>query len=173
MNFILVDAPNFVLLGASWEGYVRRPPGQPQYLNQAFSHLVRVLGLTPEEEVLSNLLSFDGVAVVEMRRLLDRYGFDLPPLTVGELYGLLEYCDRLDAFTGNGVFTADQLSQWHSLNKSFDCDWGSPWRLALDLYSSGDLRSLRSLHRELGTLARLGLAYRATADSLSRRAPPP
>lgn len=170
MNFILIDAPDFVLLVASTQRTAPHPFGQPQYLNPAFSDLVRRFGPTHGESGCSSRLTFEATSIRAMRRILERYGFDLPPLTVGELYGLLAYCDRLDALTGIGMFAADQLSRWQALSKGLDCNGVSPGRRAINLYSSGDLNGLRDLHREQGTLARLGLAYRDIAESLSQLA---
>ena len=172
MNFILVDAPDFVLVVASSEHAATHPLGQPQYLNPAFSDLVRQLGPADGAGGCLSELTFKGTSFVAMRRILVRYGFDLPPLTVGELYGLLEYCDRLDALTGNGVFAAGQLSQWQTLSEVLDCDGISPGRRAVTLYSMGDLHGLRNLHREDGTLARLGQAYRDMVDSFALLAMP-
>lgn len=171
-NFILIDAPDFVLLVASEERAAPHPLGQPQYLNPALSELVQLLGSAHGEGGCSAELTFEGTSFRTMRRILKRYGFDLPPLTVGELYGLLEYCDRLDAITGNGMFAADQLSRWQRLSEVLNCDGVSPGRDAIRLYSAGDLNGLRGLHREQHTLVRLGLAYRDFADSLSHLAIP-
>jgi len=172
MNFVLVDAPDFVLVVASSEHTTIHPLGQPQYLNPALSDLVLQMGPTHGAGGCLSELTFEGTSFVAMRRILVRYGFDFPPLTVGELYGLLEYCDRLDALTGNGVFSADQLTRWQSLSEVLDCDGISPERRAVTLYLSGDLQGLRNLHREEGTLARLGLAYRDIVDSFAHLAMP-
>ena len=172
MNFILIDAPDFVLLDASPARATPHPLGQPQYSSPLFSELVRLLGPILGEDGCSSPLTFAGPSNKAMRRILERYGFDLPPLTVGELYGLLEYCDRLDALSGNGVFAEDQRLRWQSLCVGLDRDGVSPGRRAISLYSSGDLHGLRILHRDQGTLARLGLAYRDVADSLAHLAVP-
>lgn len=172
MNFVLVDAPNFVLLVASAARATSHPLGRPQYLNPVFSDLVRLLDMNHHAGDCSSQLIFEGASIPAMRGLLKRYGFDLPPLDAGELYGLLEYCDRLDAFTGKGMFTPNQLSHWQSLSDGLDWTGVSPGRRAISMFSLGDLHGLRGLHRQNGTLAHLGRAYRDLAESLSHLANP-
>lgn len=85
-----------------------------------------------------------------------------------KLESFLAGCDRLEALTGNGVFAAAQLSRSEVLH----CDGLSPGRCAVALYSLGDLQGLRNLHKEEGTLPRLGLAYRGMVDSFALLAMP-
>jgi hypothetical protein len=89
-NFILIDAPDFVLLAASNQRTTRLPPGRPLYFNRALSDLVRLLGALDAEADCSSELRFEGPSHRSMRRILERYGFDLPPLDIGELYGMLD-----------------------------------------------------------------------------------
>ena len=112
-------------------------------------------------------LTFERATIRAMRPILVRYGFDLPPITVGELYGLLEYCDRLDALTGSSVFAPHQLSLWQSLSASLESSRAAPGRRAIALYAAGDAQGLRDLHREQGTLVQLGLAHQHVAESMS------
>jgi len=167
MNFILIDAPDFVLLVDSSERTAPHPLGQPQFLNPEFSDLVRLLDSHHLEGGCSGQLTFHGASILAMRRILERYGFELPPLAVSELYGLLEYCDRLDAIAGTGVFAPEQLKQWQWLADSLECGRVAPGRLAIALHTAGDTQGLRRLHREQGTLVQLGRAYRDVAESMS------
>lgn len=80
-----------------------------------------------------------------MRRILERYGFDLPPLTVGELYSLFKFCDGLDTLAGNCVFASDQLSQWQMLSDGLNCNGVSTGRRAISLHSLADLHSFCGL----------------------------
>ena len=102
-----------------------------------------------------------------MRRILARYGFDLPPLTVGELYGLLAYCDRLDALTGTSVFAPHQLALWQGLSANLESSRAAPGLRAIALYAAGDSQGLRDLHRQQVTLVQLGLAHQHVAESIS------
>jgi hypothetical protein len=124
-----------------------------------FTEIIRSLGLSLSMNDLLRPVTFDDALAPAMRRVLARYGFDLPPLTVGELYGLLEYCDRLDALTGSGVFAQDQLPQWRQMSYGLRSSDSSPCQRALELYALDDSRGLRALHREQRTLVHLGRAY--------------
>jgi hypothetical protein len=99
-----------------------------------------------------------------MRLVLLHYGFDLPPLTVAEFFGLLEYCDELDALAGAGVFPAAEQPAWQHLSIELLSITHLPCRKAAELYSRGDLAELRALHREQGTLAALGRHYRESYE---------
>jgi hypothetical protein len=165
-NFTLPGAPNFVLLVATAREAGAPRLGQPSYLNPVLSEALRILSVAQLAQGDSQQVTFDDASIVVMRQILARYGFDLPPLTSDELYGLLEYCDRLDALTGACSFGTDQLSQWRGLSAGLDRGDLSPGRRAIDLYSQGDTRGLRRLHQELRTLVRLGRAYRAMEASL-------
>ena len=148
------------------------PFGRPLYFNRALSDLARLLSPVDAADDCSSELMFEGVSHRAMRQILDRYGFDLPPIDVGELYGLLDYCDRLDAMTGNGVFSAQQILQWKLLSEGLNRNAVSPGHRAIRLYAMGDLNGLRRLHRRQNTLARLGRAYRDVAESMSHLTTP-
>ena len=157
-NFVLVDAPNFVLVAAPEA--VGEPSGAPDYVNPLFGELLHLLGLRVAPGTLASPLHFDDASGPRMRRILARYGFELPPLTLAELLGLLEYCDRLDALTGRGILAEHQQAHWQQLALALGPSTRSPCRQALALYACGDLAGLRSLHQAQGTLARLGRQFR-------------
>jgi hypothetical protein len=159
-NFVLVDAPNFVLLVPAPQAAQQASPGEPEYLNPLFTELIRLLGVSLTLDRLASPVTFDDAAALKMRRILARYGFDLPPLTLGELYSLFEYCDRLDAITGKASFARHQQAQWRQLTFALGCGDRTPCQRALDMYANGDMQGLRALHREQGTLAQLGRQYR-------------
>lgn len=114
----------------------------------------------------------DGIAYGErserlMRRLVERYGFDRLPRTFAELFGLVDYCDSLDAARGSGMMAPDQLAQWQEASFAV---WRrkQPQRMpAIELYCAGDLAGLRALHAREDTLAALGRGEAASAE------PPP
>jgi hypothetical protein len=163
-NFILMDAPNFVLLVSTPDVDDWASLGEPEYLNPSFAEIVRLLGVSAGRDELASTVTFIGAAMQAMRQVLTRYGFDLPPLTVGELYGLFEYCDRLDAATGLGMFAPQQLSQWHWMSSQLGLERRYPGRRAIELYALHDARGLRAWHREQGTLAQLGRAYHGVVE---------
>lgn len=157
-NFILVDAPNFVLVADP-----EPAPGgsaEPDYVNPLFGQLLRLLDVPVAVHTLGHALAFDDRTAPQMRRILTRYGFDLPPLTLAELLGLLDYCDRLDALTGRGLLAEHQQATWQQLSLRLGPSGRGPSRTALALYARGDLAALRTLHRTEDTLVRLGRDYR-------------
>jgi hypothetical protein len=163
-RFVLVDAANFVLLASPAETAERVALGELAYLNPVFAKVVRLLDLDRVAAELSSRVAFNDASALEMRRILERYGFDLPPQTVGELCGLFEYCDRLDASTGTGIFATHQQRQWQELSFALDPSGRSPSRRALALYACGDTQGLRTFHRDERTLVRLGWQDRAPED---------
>ena len=59
-----------------------------------------LVGNGPE---LSDRVGYNERGVVALQGVLDRFGFERRPDTFAELYGLLDYCDRLTALSGIGV----------------------------------------------------------------------
>jgi hypothetical protein len=160
-NFLLVDAPDFVLRASSTDTASRWPFGEPAPLNPAFTEIIGLLGVNPEVDEPSGPLTFDGDSAVAMRRVMARYGFELPPLSVAELFGFFAYCDRLDALVGRGVLAPHQRPPWQAMCTALLSDGCSPDQRAVDAYGGGDAPALRRLHRERDTLAGLGRAYLA------------
>lgn len=161
-NFILVDAPNFVLVAEP--EVAAESVAEPDYVNPMFGQLLRLLDLRVAAHTLGQALQFDDRSAPRMRRILVRYGFELPPLTLAELLGLLDYCDRLDALTGRGLLAEHQQSTWQQLSLRLGSSARAPSREALSLYARGDLAGLRALHRLQGTLVRLGRDYRLAGE---------
>jgi hypothetical protein len=156
-NFVMIDAPNFVLRGGP---HVADDPDEPQYLNPAFALLVGLLGVRRSFTPPTAVVRYDDPAAALMRRIVLHYGFELPPLTAAELFGLLAYCDELDALSGANVFPASEQAGWQHLSIELLSATHLPCRRAAELYSRGDIAGLRSLHREQGTMAALGRRYR-------------
>jgi hypothetical protein len=91
-----------------------------------------------------------------MRRIAQRYGFERLPATWGELYGLFEYCDSLDAASGERMVAPDQLADFRKAALEV---WGrkNPGLVpAIERFCAGDIDGLRELHRREDTLTRLG-----------------
>jgi len=160
-NFVIIDGPNFVLRG---DPHPADDAEEPQYLNMAFARLVSLLGVRRSTSPPAAIVRYSDPAAALMRRVLVHYGFDLPPLTVAEFFGLLEYCDELDALSGAGVFPAEEQPRWQHLSIELLSTSHLPCRRAAELYSRGDLDELRALHREQSTLAALGRRYRESFD---------
>lgn len=94
-----------------------------------------------------------------VRRVMARYGFERLPNTCGELFGLFEYCDSLDAASGVGIRPKDELAEWQAA--SFEV-----WRRkqpelmpAIECFCAGEIEALLELHRSTDTLTTLGLNY--------------
>lgn len=160
-NFVMVDAPNFVLRGGP---HPADDPDEPQYLNPAFARLVALLGVHRSSSPPTAVIRYGDPAAALMRRVLVHYGFDLPPLTAAEFFGLLAYCDELDALCGAGIFPPTDQPQWQHLAVELISTTHLPCRKAAELYSHGDLAELRVLHREQQTLAVLGRRYRESFE---------
>jgi hypothetical protein len=159
-NFLLVDAPNFVLLASSSKRCLHHL-GMPSYLNSMFDEVIGLLGDSVDFDQLTAPVAFEGKSARMMRAVLAQYGFDLPPLTVAELLGFFEYCDRFDALTGMGVFDPVQRAWWQSICCGLGSSRRTPCRLSIEMYTQGDTHGLVRLHRQRQTLACLGRDYRA------------
>jgi len=159
-NFVLLDVPNFVLV----ELPSAEPPtleDEPVHLNPVFGEVLDVLGLRVSSCDESERLTLNPQARRMLEPVLRRYGFERRPRTVGELCGLFEYCDRLDALTGIGIFQSALLEQWQQL--AFDlCAQrsGPPDLTAIELYRRGAIDELRAYHQDQATLTVVGRAYR-------------
>jgi hypothetical protein len=99
---------------------------------------------------------FQGQVEFQMRQLIAKYGFDRLPLTYGELFGLINYCDGLEAASGKDTFPPEELKLWQTGSLAV---WARnyPDRVeAATLYCQDDLPALQALHRREATLQRLG-----------------
>jgi hypothetical protein len=106
---------------------------------------------------------YSGVGEAAVQRVLDRFGFERRPDTFAELYGLLDYCDRLTAISGLGVVPPNELPAWQARSFLLMSASTPPYRRAAELFCIGDLDGLRAWHREPDALRSLGSAYRRVA----------
>ena len=134
-------------------------PAPPQLSAITFRAILRALAPDPTRSAPTDEVRFDEATQALLRGVLARYGFERAPATFGELFGLFEYCDNLDAASGVGMRPADQLAEWQAA--SFEV-----WRRkqpalmpAIELFCAGRIDDLRQLHRDDDTLARLGRDY--------------
>ncbi|MBP6903254.1 MAG: hypothetical protein KBC73_24410 [Burkholderiaceae bacterium] len=166
-NFVLVDAPNFVLVAAQTDVRQRCADECPDYLNPQLGALLRRLGVCARSAAPDEALELDEAGRAALRRLLRHYGFELPPLTVAELLGLLDYCDHLEALSGAALLAEHQRALWLRLAQSLPAPSHSTLAHAAGLYARGELQALRALHRAQNTLTELGRRYRRLDDGLT------
>jgi hypothetical protein len=137
---------------------------EPQQSAVDFKEVLRLIGSGAVIGDTSSAVVFTERSELLMRQVVARYGFDRLPATYGELLGLFEYCDSLDAASGVGMRPQDQLSEWQA--GSFVV-----WRRkdpdlmpAIELYCAGAIAGLRALHRQEDTLTTLGRKYLEIKD---------
>jgi len=159
-NFVLLGAPNFVLV----ELPSAQPPpleDEPVHLNPVFGEVLDTLGLRVSRCDESERVTLNHQARRMLEPVRQRYGFGRRPRTVGELCGLFEYCDRLDALTGIGIFETSLLEQWQRLAVDLCARRsGPPDQTAVELYRRGAIDELRAYHQDHSTLTIVGRAYR-------------
>jgi hypothetical protein len=121
-----------------------------------FGEILRSLGTAALAGDAAGALVFTPASERLMRQLAARYGFERLPASYAELFGLIEYCDSLDAASGVGMRPKDQLAEWQAA--SFEV-----WRRknpglmpAIERYCAGDIDGLRALHLRQDTLTALG-----------------
>lgn len=156
----MLNVPNFVLEQLAPDGG-REWGDEPVHLNPAFTKLARVLGLRVSNCDRTDRVIFNKVTKPLLTLLLDRYGFERQPRTVGELFGLFDYCDRLDAIVGTEMVDSPWHAEWQRLASALNsaCS-GLPCSAAIEHYRRGEANALRLFHREQETLSALGRAYR-------------
>jgi len=139
-------------------------PTGPQQSAVEFREVLRLIGGGEAGRDVSTSVVFTAPCELVMRRVMARYGFDRLPATYGELFGLFEYCDSLDAASGVGLRPKDQLDEWQAA--SFVV-----WRRkhpqlmpAIERYCAGDTDGLRELHSQQDTLTTLGRNYLMVKD---------
>ena len=108
---------------------------------------------------ISAAVVFNDEAQPLMRQVAARYGFERLPATYGELFGLFEYCDCLDAASGVGMRPQEQLAEWQAASFVVWRRKSPQLMPAIELYCAGLIEALLALHREQDTLARLGRDY--------------
>jgi hypothetical protein len=158
-DFILLNAPNFVLVHVPPDDE-RAWGDEPVHLNPAFAQLTRCLGLRVQDCDPADRVLFNKDSKPLLAPVLDRYGFDRPPRTVGELHGLFDYCDRLDMIAGTELGDSPLHAEWRRLASDLNrtCS-GLPRAEAVDYYRRRETSALRLFHREQETLSVLGRAY--------------
>lgn len=136
----------------------------PQQSAVEFREVLRLIGGGEAGRDVLGRIVFTEPCELVMRRVMARYGFDRLPDTYGELFGLFEYCDSLDAASGVGLRPKDQLAEWQAA--SFVV-----WRRkqpqlmpAIERYCAADTAGLRELHNQEDTLTTLGLNYLMVED---------
>ena len=130
-------------------------------MNRTFADILSAMGVRMSTASESDRLRLDRQSKALLRPVLEHYGFDRYPHTLGELCGLFEYCDRLDVLTGAGLHDAQLLEQWQRVMQGLVAARKThPHQAAVELYGRGDLASLLSWHREQATLTQLGQTYR-------------
>lgn len=132
-----------------------------------FREVLRLIGGDEASRDVSASVAYTEPCELVMRGVIKRYGFDRLPATYGELFGLFEYCDSLDAASGVGLRPKDQLDEWQAA--SFVV-----WRRkhpqlmpAIERYCAADTDGLLELHREQDMLTTLGLNYLAVDEDES------
>jgi hypothetical protein len=132
--------------------------GHPQSAVE-FRELMRLLGGNQLIDDASMPVVFTAESELIVRRVTARYGFERLPATYGELFGLFEYCDSLDAASGVGIRPKEELKDWQAA--SFEV-----WRRkqpelmpAIERFCAGEIEALLELHRSTDALTRLGLNY--------------
>ena len=162
-NFVLTGLPDFIIIGEPWQPSRPQPGGEPVHVDSGFAEVLRLLGASYDVPELTDPIAYNDPGVAALQRVLDRFGFERRPDTFAELYGLLEYCDRLTALSGVGVVHPIDLRAWQARSFLLLPADDSQYRRAAELFCSGDLDSLRAWHREPDALHRIGKAYRRTA----------
>lgn len=162
-NFVLTGFPNFIVIGEPWQLGRPRPGGEPVYVEVEFADLLRLLVSAHNGPELKDIVDYSELGKVGLQRVLDRFGFERRPHTFAELYGLLEYCDRMSTISGIGVVHPNELRAWRAQSFLLLSATRPPYRRAVELFCLGDLDGLRLWHRDTDTLAQVGRVYRRVA----------
>jgi hypothetical protein len=160
-DFVLLGMPDFVLIRTRDPASAPRHEDGPTFLNPLFSDLFQATGVRMEHACEADPVRFGAAARARFRPILRQYGFDRLPRTLGELCGLFDYCDRLDAITGVGVFEAEMRARWQQLTFELSARRaGMPHRAAVELYRRGETSALLAWHTEQDVLTQVGTGYR-------------
>ena len=161
LNFVMLDMPDFVLVQNDEGAGAQQPAEGPVFLNPLFTDIFRTLGICMDQASESDRLHFSRATRLRMEPILRQYGFERLPRTLGEMCGLLDYCDRLDVLTGAGMFAPEPLARWQQLTFELSSQrTGTPHRPAVALYRDGDTAGLLAWHNEQDVLATIGSSYR-------------
>jgi len=162
-NFVLTGFPDFIIIGEPWQPSRPRPGREPVHVDSDFAEVLRLLGASYDGPELSDRIGYNEGGGVALQGVLDRFGFERRPDTFAELYGLLDYCDRLTALSGVGVVHPKDLRAWQARSFLLLSHESPQYRRAAELYCRGDLDALRSFHRDPDALGQIGRAYRRVA----------
>lgn len=131
----------------------------PNHLDVNFDEITRLMGDSAANGDKNDPVVLTGSAELAMRQLIAHYGFDRLPLTIGELYGFMDYADKLDSASGARFCPEDELHLWRK--GSF-----SVWKRkypelmpAIELFCAGNLSELKALHVREHTMEKLGKAF--------------
>ena len=162
-NFVLTGFPDFVIVGEPWQPDRPQPGGEPAHVDIDFAEVLTLLGASHHGAELTDRIAYSELGALAAQRVLDRFGFERRPDNFAELYGLLDYCDRLSAISGAGVVHPNERRAWQARSFLLLSVTKPPYRRAAELFCSGDLDGLRMWHRDPDTLRRIGKAYRRVA----------
>lgn len=132
-------------------------------MDDDFAEVLSLLGASYDVPELTDRIAYSQAGAAALQQVLDRFGFEPRPDNFAELYGLLDYCDRLSAISGAGVIHPDELQAWRAKSFLLLSTEKTPGRQAAKLFCVGDLDGLRMWHREPDALLRIGRAYRRVA----------
>jgi hypothetical protein len=125
-----------------------------------FDEITRLMGGSAANGDKNDPVVFQGTAELQMHQLIAKYGFERFPFTYGELFGLCEYCNELEAITGRRSCPPKEQVLWQF--GSFRV-WGrtKPEILpAARLYADDDIAGLARLHTRDDTLTQLGKDFK-------------
>lgn len=159
-NFVLTGFPDFIVIGEPWQPSKPRPGREPVHMGGDFAEVLNLLGASYDGPELTDRISYSQPGTIALQRVLDRFGFERRPDTFAELYGLLDYCDRLSAISGANVVHPNDLRAWRVRSFLLLSATKTPYRQAAELFCLGDLDRLRIWHRDPDALLQIGRAYR-------------
>jgi hypothetical protein len=159
-NFVLTGFPDFIVVGEAWQSSRPRPGGEPTHIAVDFHELLSLLGASYDRPELTDRVQYSEAGEAALRVVLERFGFERRPDTYAELYGLLEYCDRLTALSGIGVIHPSGLRAWQMRSFLLLSRQERPYFRAAELFCIGDLQGLRAWHRNPDALLQIGRAFR-------------
>lgn len=134
----------------------QRVSAEPRPSAVDFNEILRSIGGAAGIGDTSGALVFTEQSELQMRQVVARYGFERLPATYGELFGLFEYCDSLDAASGVGMRPKDQLAEWQAASFVVWRRKNPALMPAIELYCAGKIEALRALHVQEDTLTTLG-----------------
>jgi hypothetical protein len=162
-NFVLIDLPNFIVVGRPRRCDQTRPDGEPSHLDANFAAVLELMGASADGPEPADKIVYNDLGDAMLRRVLDRFGFERRPDTFAELYGLLDYCDRMTAISGIGFAHPRDLPDWQARSFLLVSAQTDPHIEAARLFCLRDFGALRAWHRESDAMRRIGIAYQGVA----------